>query len=89
MFYKNNINIHKRFSFNHVMSLVNRKANSFSSVNTYFTTQISLFLHQYGPPGLLGRSANVGTWAVEAICCTMSFQLHSERSDQLDAETSC
>ena len=53
MFYKNNINIHERFSFNHVMSLFNKNANSLSSVGTNFTKQISLFLHEYGPPGLL------------------------------------
>lgn len=48
------------------MSLVNKKANSLSSASTYFTKQISLFLHEYGAPGLLGMSVNVVTWGSES-----------------------
>lgn len=52
MLYKNNINIHEHFSFNHVMSSVNKIPTPYLLWVTSFTKQIVLFLHEVGPPAL-------------------------------------
>lgn len=50
MLYKNNINIHEDFSFNHVMSLVKKIPTRY--LLYFFQKQIIFFLHECGSPGL-------------------------------------